>query len=99
MTGQIHQSPFKESGSWVDRIGSTWVFNAGRQIGPVPTHVALDLGQRMALWFSLAGAEAVSLDGPLTHPLPELKEIPDWLRGSGPGSDRSPAQAPPPAGE
>jgi Icc-related predicted phosphoesterase len=97
MTGHIHQSPFKEGGSWVDRIGGTWVFNAGRQIGPLPTHVVLDLDQKMALWFSLAGAEAVSLDGPLTRPVPELQELPDWLRGSGPGSDRSPAQAPPPA--
>jgi len=93
MTGHIHQSPFKEGGSWVDRIGPTSVFNAGRQIGPVPTHVALDLGQRKALWFSLAGAETVSLDGPLTRPVPELQETPDWLRGSGPGSDRSPAQS------
>ena len=24
--------------SWADRIGATWVFNAGRQIGPVPCH-------------------------------------------------------------
>ncbi len=98
MTGHIHQSPFKEGGSWVDRIGSTWVFNPGRQIGPLPTHVVLDLDRRMALWFSLAGAEAVALDGPLTRPVPELKVMPDWLRGTGPGSDRSPAPAPPPAG-
>lgn len=50
MTGHMHQSPFKEGGSWVDRIGSTWVFNAGRQIGPLPTHVVLDLDPRMDLW-------------------------------------------------
>lgn len=98
MTGHIHQSPFKEGGSWVDRIGPTWVFNPGRQIGPCPTHVVLDLDRRMALWFSLAGAEALSLDGPLTRPVPEIKEPPDWLRGSGPDSDRSPEPAPPPVG-
>ena len=34
--------PSAPGGSWVDRIGETWVFNAGRQIGPVPTHVILD---------------------------------------------------------
>jgi len=25
LTGHIHQSPFREGGSWVDRIGNTWV--------------------------------------------------------------------------
>ena len=44
LTGHIHQSPFRNGGSWVDRIGDTWVFNAGRQIGPSPTHVIVDPG-------------------------------------------------------
>src|ERR1051326_4477748 len=30
LTGHIHDSPFFAKGSWVDRLGSTWVFNAGR---------------------------------------------------------------------
>jgi Icc-related predicted phosphoesterase len=80
LTGHIHQSPFKPGGSWVDRIGNTWVFNSGRQIGPCPTHVVLDTDQQTAMWFSLAGAETVGLDGPLTRPVPELVSLPDWLK-------------------
>jgi len=80
MTGHIHQSPFKKGGSWVDRIGKTWVFNPGRQIGPCPTHIVLDTDRQMALWFPLAGAETVALDQPLLRPVPELQEMPDWLR-------------------
>jgi Icc-related predicted phosphoesterase len=74
LTGHIHQAPFRAGGSWVDQMGSTWVFNAGRQIGPVPTHVVLDLAVRKAAWFSLAGNEIVQLDEALTRPVPELRE-------------------------
>jgi Icc-related predicted phosphoesterase len=70
LTGHIHQSPFRAGGSWVDQIGSTWVFNAGRQIGPCPSHVTIDLaGGPTAMWFSLAGNEVVRLDAPLTRPV------------------------------
>lgn len=89
LTGHIHESPFQKGGSWVDQIGRTWVFNAGRQIGPTPTHVIFDTDQQQAIWFSLAGAEAVRLDAPLSRPVPELRSLPEWLkpsadRGSGP---------------
>ena len=80
LSGHIHQSPFCKGGSWVDRLNSTWIFNPGRQIGPLPTHIILDTSEKMALWFSMAGAEAVSLDQPLTRPLAELTELPDWLK-------------------
>jgi Icc-related predicted phosphoesterase len=63
LTGHIHQSPFRQGGSWVDRIGDTWVFNAGRQIGPVPCHIVIDAAERRADWFSLAGNESVDLNG------------------------------------
>jgi Icc-related predicted phosphoesterase len=82
LTGHIHQSPFRQDGSWTDRLGSTWVFNPGRQIGPCPTHVVFDTDERMALWCSLAGAEIVRLDEPLQRPLSELTELPVWFRGS-----------------
>jgi Icc-related predicted phosphoesterase len=72
MTGHIHQSPFRKGGSWVDRIGPTWVFNTGRQIGPVPCHCIIDTDERKAMWFSLAGSEVVDLDKPLTRPVPEF---------------------------
>jgi len=64
-SGHIHQAPFKRDGSWVDRIGDTWVFNPGRQIGPVPTQIIIDTDKGEASWFSLAGAETVDLSGPL----------------------------------
>ncbi|MGZ8236489.1 MAG: metallophosphoesterase family protein [Methylobacter sp.] len=80
LSGHIHQSPFREGGSWVDRVNSTWIFNPGRQIGPCPTHIILNTDECMALWFSLAGAEAVSLDQPLKRPVAELTELPVWLR-------------------
>jgi Icc-related predicted phosphoesterase len=74
-SGHIHQSPFRQGGSWVDRIGDTWVFNAGRQIGPVPTHVIVDTDAGRAMWFSLAGNEVVPLDAPLVRPLAELGSL------------------------
>lgn len=80
LTGHIHQSPFRQGGSWVDRLGSTWVFNPGRQIGPTPTHIVFDTKAQMALWFSLAGAEVVRLDEPLSRPVAELTELPDWFK-------------------
>ncbi len=91
LTGHIHQSPFREGGSWVDRIGTTWVFNAGRQIGPVPTHVVLDTDEPRAMWFSLAGNEVVPLDQPLTRPpAPLLQETFESGSRSDPGSCASP---------
>ena len=39
LSGHVHQSPFIPDGSWVDRIGDTWVFNAGNQSGSLPTHI------------------------------------------------------------
>lgn len=64
LTGHVHQSPFKAEGSWADRIGTTWVFNAGRQIGPVPCHVVIDLAARSASWHSLMGDESLALSEP-----------------------------------
>ena len=55
LSGHIHNSPFYAEGAWVDRIGKTWVFNPGRQIGPLPTYIALDLEAMSAEWISLEG--------------------------------------------
>jgi Icc-related predicted phosphoesterase len=54
-SGHIHNSPFHAAGSWVDQIGKTWVFNPGKQIGPCPTYIALDLDTMEAEWISLDG--------------------------------------------
>jgi Icc-related predicted phosphoesterase len=57
LAGHIHQSPFTADGGWADRIGDTWVFNPGRQPGPVPAHVVLELEVGRATWYSLEGVE------------------------------------------
>lgn len=79
LTGHIHQAPFTKDGSWADRIGSTWVFNCGKQPGPTPPHIIVDTAAREAAWFSIAGAETARLDLPLHRPLPALTETPAWL--------------------
>lgn len=61
LAGHVHEPPFKPGGSWHDRIGDTWVFNPGRQIGPIPTRIELDLAAGTATWFSLAGVDEVAL--------------------------------------
>jgi Icc-related predicted phosphoesterase len=78
-TGHIHQSPFVKGGSWVDRLGDTWVFNPGQQIGPSPTRILFDSDRATAVWVSLAGAEYVNLSAPLHRPVAEPPELPSWL--------------------
>jgi Icc-related predicted phosphoesterase len=56
LSGHIHNSPFyPPEGGWVDRIGQTWVFNPGRQIGPRPVHIILDLEAMTAEHISMEG--------------------------------------------
>ena len=57
LCGHIHQAPFAPDGSWVDRVGDTWVFNPGKQTGPIPTFVELDLDAGLARWTSMMGSE------------------------------------------
>ncbi len=57
LCGHIHEAPFRTGGSWIDRIGETWLFNAGRQIGDVPARIEIDFTQKAARWISLAGVE------------------------------------------
>jgi Icc-related predicted phosphoesterase len=91
LAGHIHQAPFKRGGSWVDRIGPTWVFNCGQQPGPTPAHIMVDTEAQEAAWFSLAGAELVRLDAPLERPLAELTALPGWAPEPSRDLDRSPA--------
>ena len=79
LSGHVHQSPFVKNGSWVDRIGPTWVFNAGQQFGAPPTHIIIDTDEGEALWFSAAGGQFVRLEAPLERPVPQLKTLPDWF--------------------
>jgi Icc-related predicted phosphoesterase len=61
LCGHVHQSPFVDGGGWFDRIGTTAVCNAGRQIGPVPTHIEIDTDQMLARWSSLESVEERAL--------------------------------------
>ncbi len=55
LTGHIHDSPFLEGGSWVARLGDTWVINAGSQRGPGPAHAIIDTAAGTAEWWSPYG--------------------------------------------
>lgn len=65
LSGHIHNAPFYPDGSWIDRIGKTWIFNPGRQIGPRPTSIVLDLEAMTAEWVSLEGEclKRLGIDG------------------------------------
>jgi Icc-related predicted phosphoesterase len=56
LSGHIHNSPFYGDGAWIDRIGKTWVFNPGRQIGSEPTSIVIDLDAMTAEWRSAEGS-------------------------------------------
>ncbi len=79
LTGHIHEAPFEQPGGWADKMGQTWVFNAGRQIGPVPAHIAFNVAEREALWFSLAGSEKANLDAPASAAPTPLTALPAWF--------------------
>jgi Icc-related predicted phosphoesterase len=55
LSGHVHNAPFYPEGSWIDRIGDTWVFNPGREPGPIPTHLHLDLDAMSAEWIAGEG--------------------------------------------
>jgi Icc-related predicted phosphoesterase len=79
--GHVHEAPFVRGGSWVERVGNTWVFNAGKQIGDIPTHICVDTDLREAVWFSLEGIEGVSLDSGSAEARQPLYEVPAWILG------------------
>jgi Icc-related predicted phosphoesterase len=60
-SGHIHNAPFVGEGSWRTRMGKTWVFNPGKQIGPEPAHILLDWDKQTAEWHSLEGVERLDL--------------------------------------
>lgn len=61
LSGHVHQPPFRPDGAWADRIGPTWIFNAGHQIGPVPAHIEIDFAAGSATWHSMLGTEELRL--------------------------------------
>jgi Icc-related predicted phosphoesterase len=63
LCGHVHESPFVEHGSWVDRIGSTWVVNSGREGRTVPPpHITFDTETRLATWWSSEGSAQLALE-------------------------------------
>ncbi|MEO5715611.1 MAG: metallophosphoesterase [Luteolibacter sp.] len=58
-SGHIHNAPFYANGGWHTRLGKSMVFNAGKQPGPEPTRIVLDLLSKNAVWHSIEGAERV----------------------------------------
>ena len=69
LSGHVHQSPFTRDGSWADRIGDTWVFNAGHQIGPLPSHIVVDTDRPGAYWCALVATEETPLTPAASRPL------------------------------
>ena len=61
LCGHIHQAPWVEGGSWYARLGDTWVFNAGKQLGPVPPHITIDTEAGTADWFGVFENDAIEL--------------------------------------
>lgn len=61
LSGHIHNAPFYSQGAWIDRLGETWAFNPGRQIGPSPTVLRFDLEKQEVSWHSAGGVEQRSL--------------------------------------
>jgi Icc-related predicted phosphoesterase len=61
LCGHIHQAPFVRGGGWAHRLGTTWLFNPGRQIGDVPARVEIDFDSQTARWVSIEGAEELAL--------------------------------------
>jgi Icc-related predicted phosphoesterase len=67
LSGHIHNAPFYAAGAWIDLLGETWVLNPGRQIGPRPTYVILDLEKMSARWVAIA--EEASRELSVTAPV------------------------------
>ena len=62
LTGHIHNAPWVAGGTWVDKVGDTWVFNAGRIAGPMPAHIVIDTSTATAEWVALPDRAEVALD-------------------------------------
>ncbi len=98
LSGHVHQAPFARGGAWADRIGDTWVFNAGHQIGPLPSHVVVDTELPCAYWISLMDEEVSFLSHPLVKPFAQITDPPDWLVTMDRAAARLAAGTSPPAG-
>ncbi len=83
ISGHVHQSPFIPDGSWFDRLGGTWVFNAGLQAGRPPVHIVLDIDSNTAFWLPLGDEQYIDLNAPLQRPAAPVSHPPTWLTSLG----------------
>jgi Icc-related predicted phosphoesterase len=98
ISGHVHQSPFIADGSWFDRSGVTWVFNAGHQFGRPPAYIVLDIDDQTAFWLSAADEQYIDLKAPLQRPATSVTQLPDWLTSLGRAGDPNLARPLPMAG-
>jgi len=89
ISGHVHQSPFIPDGSWFDRLGDTWVFNAGLQPGRPPVYIVLDIDDGAAFWLSAEAAQSIDLKAPLQRPAAPIGIVPPWLTSLGRIADPS----------
>jgi Icc-related predicted phosphoesterase len=78
-SGHVHYAPVQPGGSWIDRIGSTSVFNAGYQLGPMPACVVIDTDEEGILWFSTTRVEQARFSALEPHRAEPITEIPAWF--------------------
>jgi hypothetical protein len=83
ISGHVHQSPFIPDGSWFDRLGATWVFNAGLQPGRPPVCIVLDIDGNAAFWLSAGDEQRLDLSAPMQRPAAPLTNPPAWLTSLG----------------
>lgn len=62
LCGHIHEAPFQDEGSWHERVGATWLFNAGKQAGATPVRVELDFVHGVATWVAAERTQALALN-------------------------------------
>ena len=98
ISGHVHQSPFIPDGSWFDRLGATWVLNAGRLPGRPPTHIVLDIDNGRAFWLTAGDQQTIDLNAPLQRPAAPITDPPAWLASLGRIADPIRARAAPAAG-
>jgi len=61
LCGHIHQAPWATGGSWRAQLGRTWVFNPGKQVGPVPPHLTFDTEAGSVEWYGVFESETISI--------------------------------------